>query len=1458
MSRFQSAFPWVLVPAIALALGHAGCEGGADDGGGRDAPAQDGVADTDIPIPEGAIPIVTGSLGAADASWVAAGAAWSRAASAATQMVSAVNGFVLCSVDNYGLSPRTERMDAARKSLEILADAGEGLVDAAAALPAAVPDTVAQAVSALSGDALALASRRAEVAEGLRDLGTACVVEAARVAAILDGVDAATATNAGLDAVVQELAGGANLWVAAGPVLASAGTVNRTVAAGTAHGALAAESAGQAAARAGGDVVVLSGWAGPDGAAGPVPVLGDAPGTLVWRGDALAAGPGERAVSAVVAKPDELDGLLATMAFVHPAAAVVETRPLAPGEACWLGADPREPACTLAGSGLLPAGWYVDRDGDGAFVEAPGISQAVGRRIATGLDFYDVVVAVPEDTESPVPIVTALSPAEGPIGTTVTLSGEHFGSDPSRVRVRFECGQWADVQPNAVTDTTVSATLPARPTLDVSGPWCTYFPEGFVNCGVNLQVGARRAWGSYFKLTGLPLCPPSLLYPPSPAIASVGDPINVYGRGFSENLSANVARFAGGKTATATKFERDIYEPDMARVYFTIPEGAVTGDVQFRNTEGVDAWSAGEPLTIVPPTVPIVGPGPEGAVVHVPIVTFDLIGSASPSVWGFPYSWILSHQQAGNMRSAAYEKTGGHVTLAIETRAGNYTTDAYALDDTRLLVPVPTDAAGTLGRLAAGESFTVRVIGVEMVNNFERVGPPLDLVVASRPEVGASHRLASSLTGTEWGSPPLRVAVGDAIYLAGAEPADVVSTGGLTAGDVVFQDLSEAFATWKGHAWARGVRIPVDRAGTWTLTNTRTGQALDVVASTEGTPASASWPPIGGGLPDVAAEGASLACGGARVDIPPGALPPSDEGYMIWCARQPLEVLGLPELTAGGMKSNVYFSPEPPALLKPIALSIPVDAAARASDPELGLMEESSGLYATLPATRVGDTLRLVLPAGTYAAPAEASRSGAPAWRPITDLPWPLPDLPLNKMLGALAAVSYRHAKGVLRDDVRQIQVNYVATPGATSYVTDDYAGEVLVAAQAAWDTLTGKGWPKPDGWLGGWISLTITDMGPATGTKGSTTKGVFGQPWVKINSRLASGKQLATTTAHEMGHVFQRQVTTVFSLKWIDEAAAGWAAYASLGTDADLSDDIIAGAEFPALTLPTSFGSGYDVEQGYAAAALAIWMEEVSAGSVLRVYEQLRDSYATYLDAWGTLSAATGRNPSQIVDEFATAYWSQSLDVLAPLSISQTSRNWTDWTGVTVGDTRPKLSGKRFDISTASAQTPALAGRDLVVRTAGLSAGQAATIYRDTVNCGTPQPAMQKMMTIFQDRPNELLGAHDAGTRCYRVLVTNFSQTDDANVQVRIVAPQVTGLSPKTGKNDGGYTVSVGGTGFGASQGAGGVFLAGFPLDVTSWSDTSINATMIDAGTMQGDLDLKVLTAEQAWTNAATFTLYD
>lgn len=1449
---------------VALLAGTWACEsepGGnlPDSGSFPDSEAfPDGVPD--LPLPEDALVVAEGSLAAPEEAWIAAGAAWSRASSAATQMVVAVNGLVLCSLENYGQFLRKERLDAARKSLEVLASAGEGLAAAADVLDGSVAGALADPGAFLRSPvtaSFALAVRDGKVTDRLRRLATACTDEAERIGALLDPLDFLSIDNAGLDPVVEALAAAPRIAVAAGPVVASAGTVTRAALPVPARAAMAVEQASLLTVLVG-DLPVVAGTAGSDGTAGPVP-LADG-GALAWRGDGLAPSPADRAVA--VDPGTSLEGQGAILAFPHPRAAVVDTHPLAPGEACRVADDPGG-GCALAATGLLPPGVYVDREAGGALVTVEaGPSLAVGRRISAGLDRYEVVVALPQDPDAVMPAIASMSPEQGPIGTAVTLAGSGFGTDPAAVRVEFSCGLWAIVPPLSVSDSSLTAVFPPRPTLDVAGPWCTYRPEGAQDCGVSVGVRGLRAWGGYFRVTGLPQCPPDLLYPWDHVVRSVGDPVWAVGWGFSPIPDRNLARFAGGVTVPAESVEPDPYEPEISRVVFIVPEGAVTGDVSFRNLDGIDAWSSPEHLEVVPPTVPVLLPGPSAGGLHVPCLAFDA-GRPTQQNWCHPFSWVLGHRDVGLLDWDSPNSSIG-LGVQVDTRLGSVRLAPLPLSDGRLLIANLEPAYGILAGLGPGDTVTFRVEGRERANLFFRRSEPLVLPVVSRPDAGTFQE--DNVVFWDQGA-ALSVALGDAVVFTGLGPGTTLTAPGLWEGTFRARAETPEFPGWEDFSFVRGLRVVPPAPGTYTVTNEK-GISRILEVRREGT-TGVGWLScydferyVNVAVPHLAEDGGLLGCGGARVEIPPGALPlhDGDGGYQVWCARTPLDSLGAPELTSGGLRTQVFFDPEPSHLLKPVTITIPFDPEARGSEAELGLYDPETGLYANLPADRDGDRLRLVLPAGAYG-PDPGVSPGAP--RTVGAVSWPLQKLSVNRVVGALVAAAYRSRKGVLRDEDRQLQVNYVATPGEASYVPDSYAGEVLAAAQTAWDFMTREGWPRPDGWLGGWIVLTITDLGPLThAEEGSTTKGVFGQPWVTINSQVESGIPLATTTAHEMGHVFQQQVNNVFSLKWIDEAAAQWTAVGALGSGADISGDITWASDFPTVSIPPTFGSGwtlsggYTQAQAYAAGAFTVWMESVSRGSVLRVYEQLRDSYLAYEDARGTLAAATGRTIQDIVIEFGKAYWTQDMDLLKGIRLGAAPYSpWVDWTGMAVGDRRPPLSSMRWDVDLGVKEAE-MAGRDLVVRASGLGAGQLAYVYRDTVPCTEGGPRMEQVRMLDKDRPADLLGTHSAGIRCYRVLVLNFSASENADVTVVLAAPQVSGLSPSQGRNAGGYPIRISGFGFGDRPGS--VHLAGFSLNVTAWSDTAITATMFNAGSMTGPASLKVLTAEGAWSNAATFTLTD
>jgi hypothetical protein len=970
-------------------------------------------------------------------------------------------------------------------------------------------------------------------------------------------------------------------------------------------------------------------------------------------------------------------------------------------------------------------------------------------------------------------------------------------------------------------------------------------------------------------------------YSPFPAVASPGDEVSLYGIGFASDPAQNLVDFAGRQVAaTGYKVDDLLGYDGYGTITFNVPADAQVGTVVVRVTrvDGVGPGVDAAPMDVRLPTVPTVDAGEESGGLFIPVAAWD-VGFPSEGAFGYPTSWVLGGSNLSQLRQE--NLYNDHVWVNLTTRRGSLSVSGAVLSDNRVVVSIDPATTTILNGLQAGDTVTVTVSGYELYNYKTRTSAPVSLPVRGSFEVGRVKPVNSQFRWFSAWEQPVKVARGDVLYLRPDDPFDVLTAPGIFDGPLVFNRTGDPQPAYALRDQIQGRAFPMDALGPFTITNTTTGQTLALSVVEEGAEGYAAYPAGDGGAKRLGIDGARFGCGGVVVTIPPGALPdPGTDGvYAITCSHSKITTaMGLPQMTAGSFATHLQFAPEPPRLLQPITLDIPFTMEGRTTPPEVGVMDATTGLYATLPAeVDMGRRIaRLTLPAGEYAAPAPAL---APAHReplprtPKAVLPpapsataaaavaGPAPDgfpkLSLNQMAGSVAVFSWKSEKGTITDDDRKLQVNYVSDPAAAGYVAEAFATEVMATLAAVYDTLTGQGWAKPNGWLGGWIVVTIADMGDPSGVKGSTTAGVFGQPWMKINSRLSMGTVLKTTTAHEMGHVFQRQYTTNLILNWIDEASANWVAVETLGGGADISGDITGGLDFPNNSFPGTFNTGYDSDQAYAAGAWAVWLDQAYPGSILRLYEALYGSPWYWSSASSALLLVTGaESMGTLVANFAIAYWTQALDVTKGISLTHLTRVLDGDSGVLVSELRPAASSNRLDVRVSADAVAKLAGRDLVARGEGLAAGQSVDVYADGVGCDGPASTGMPRIAILREgaQSTTLLGA--VGTGCLRVVLTNASESAGGTFGVRLVAPRIASLSPSTGKNDGGYLVTINGTGFGPQTGL--ISISGFALTPTSWTDTAITVTMINVGTSLGPWDVKLVTHETARSNLMPFTFVD
>jgi hypothetical protein len=953
--------------------------------------------------------------------------------------------------------------------------------------------------------------------------------------------------------------------------------------------------------------------------------------------------------------------------------------------------------------------------------------------------------------------------------------------------------------------------------------------------------------------------------------ASPGDIVGFTGLGFHPDPARNIFRFAGGVTTAPLSVEPATYTDytNQQLVMVAIPDGAQSGSVAARRNDMTD-WSEPVEMTIRPAAVITLSPGWESAGIYIPGYG---IGQPDPSLmpsdepyincamgagshvhswcWLADVNWVLggSGYSALTPGGSAF---GYGLKLDLTLPDGSTAQwQGYAFDDSTVVFGT---SQWDLKELLPGDMVTLQVSGVEHGGHHLRRSNTLVLPASLLMRLGASRLLRLMSMGTASPDEAMQMSPGDILVVRGDTQPRQVTAPGLWDGSIDFRchfdevHGADAMTQEGEHLRLCTRHFVIPGPGDYVVTDVTNGKARLIQVPAGGV--------VGGGASVsgnlVAQEGVILGFGGGRLTIPPDALPLHDGSgrYTVGAAHVPQDKPSWdPEATDRGSIFKVNLWPEPDELLKPITIVLPYDPAAYAEAPVLGIQDPESGLFWNMGGTvnEADHTITVELPAGTYAEPqaSPAVPRALIAFRKMAPgTPAPPPGR-LNRLLGSLVAWGSRSTRGLEVDTARKIQVDYITDPASSSYSSTATATRVLAIAVTVYDHLQGLGWTIPDST----VTLYLRDMGNPDSVKGSTTKGVFGQPWVTINSRL-SGVPMDTTVAHEMGHVFQRQLTTNIITHWFDEAVAQWVAVDALGAGADIGNDITGAADFPATSLPSTFQFGYDTDQGYAAGALAIWLERQSSGCLLKIYQALEWSPSNWADAHGVLTSECGQTPGALVYDFGEDYWTQTFPPVQGLAIGASPKTWSDWAGISVPASVAKLASTRLDVRFDPTFKPSLAGRQVVARLSN-PGDTVVRIHGDTVPPTAPVGTLTDLATLSSGRGAVILGDVSAFTSM-RAVIIHPTSSASTNPTLRIVAPHVAQLVPSQGRPSGGYTVTVNGTGFGNSTGK--AYVSGFAQTVNSWADGSVTFQMFNAGTSQGEWDVRLETVEGASTNTMPF----
>ncbi|MGM0576028.1 MAG: IPT/TIG domain-containing protein [Myxococcota bacterium] len=862
----------------------------------------------------------------------------------------------------------------------------------------------------------------------------------------------------------------------------------------------------------------------------------------------------------------------------------------------------------------------------------------------------------------------------------------------------------------------------------------------------------------------------------------------------------------------------------------TIPEGTAPGWTTLRPLDGVGS-DPGPPVDLmVLPTGPIgLSPGLEADGVR--FVAAHGAGQDHYLVLDVtnlePYrvGWDGNSQVQGKLEvryETPHEDTGFHNVLPSDHDVPG----CWGLPSGPCVLPV---ASALIEGLPEGAQLTITLRMTQKVlqedapeGRYVRESDPLTLDVESRAPLGSFDQVnLGHDDGTRaFCSPYTKAfAVGDHVCLYAHGPGDEAETDPCLAGvhRISAPDLFEGTLDFSG-CWLRDKCFPLDAAGTYTLQNQTLGRTCELeVSHAPGSGSSTTY--------FDPAEGTLLAAGGARIDIQPGALPPTPDGEPYRLEAWSMDDAAASE-TDPQREWDVTFGfrlePDVSRLLAPVSITMPYEPAPAA--PELGLIDAATGFTHLVEegVSQLADALRWDLPAGEYTA--EEPAAGAPE---------PVMPASFNVVVNKVGVVHRRESPGVIEDLEGRVRVEYVVDPNSDDFVDDLYAATVLDAAVDAYEALEGLDWRLPDETIRILVRESVSWADFSGQASGATSSGFLGQPVSVIRSTLGTLDEVTYVTIHEMGHVFQREYTTNLTLAWLDEAMSEWIAWKVLGDafpQAGLTE-AAAAAEVPTLGLPNGWG-GYPSGLVYGTSPWLMWISHAHGDAAVRgLYEALDGEPLNWASVHATFEEALGKSAFLAAGEFAEDFWAQRFPPLEDLHLSAllatagipATAAFTQASSLDVPLLpRPPLSSLRYRVRVpAAVEQEALTG-DLVLRAGDLDPFQRLVVLHQPSLAGELSDAVP-VTVLDDDTPLAILPGLVAGT--YWIIDNHRATSGTSSATLRMELPRVTGISPSPAAT--GNQVTISGAALGEAPGT--LNVGGQKVTPKSWSATSVTFQMPD-----------------------------
>ncbi|MGI4870354.1 MAG: FG-GAP-like repeat-containing protein [Janthinobacterium lividum] len=403
---------------------------------------------------------------------------------------------------------------------------------------------------------------------------------------------------------------------------------------------------------------------------------------------------------------------------------------------------------TLLASGVANA----DGTGTASITVPAALNTTTARVMVEAADNYFFDISDTDFTITTGPIAASLSPTSGPVGTTVTITGDNFGTSAADLTVTFAGGVTGTIT-GTVTNTSFQVTVP-----------------NMALTGVVTVTRTGTGTSSPGSFTVTPVVSST-----NPTSGAEGSTVTIYGSGLrgATQVSFN------GAIVKAANFTSTDFTTQTNTITLNVPTGATTGPVVVTTTGGNSNTTVSFAVTTFTASTLLISPAMGAPTADERSnITASLNGTATASnTTTAPIK--VSSLQAGGRRAGTTTISGKTISFDPTTdfRAGEtvQVTVTTAATTTNPLTSTPTNLARSYVSQYTTRTRTTSGLGTS-VDYTAGVGTQPDYVVAGNLDADAALDLVVVNNGSSTVSVLLNNGSGTGFTAATGSPITVGST----------------------------------------------------------------------------------------------------------------------------------------------------------------------------------------------------------------------------------------------------------------------------------------------------------------------------------------------------------------------------------------------------------------------------------------------------------------------------------------------------------------------------------------------------------------------------------------------------------------------------------------------------------------------------------------------------------